>query len=275
MGIRFTCHHCSYAMHVKDFQSGKRGKCPHCSKSFRIPLESTDYSIPILDGQSESIANAPARNAIVVNKKKTVDTGSDITKTSMVAEQRKRAVSPSQSNSHAPATSTTKVRDTNQPANANGADKSIRPSLPRAFADAPNAAWYVRPPSGGQYGPADEQTLQVWIRENRVTHDSLLWREGQPQWIPSSTLLPELYQNESVSQAEDPVNEPITHEPTIATASGSFTLTRPVPTSASSAVQLTAQRKTRKRKQQWIAISILAIVSLCLCTGLVFVLFRK
>lgn len=254
MGIRFTCHHCSYAMHVKDFQSGKRGKCPHCNKSFRIPLESTDYSIPILDGKSESIAEAPAKN--------------------VVAEQRKRIVSTSQSHSHAPATST-KVRDTNQPADSKGADKSVRPLLPRAFLDAPNAAWYVRPPSGGQYGPADQQTLQLWIRENRVTHDSLLWREGQPQWIPSSTLLPELYQNESASQAEGSANEPIVNEPLIATTEGSFTITRPAITSASNAVQLTAQRKIRKRKQQWIVISILAIVSLGLCAGLIFVLFRK
>lgn len=262
-------------MHVKDFQSGKRGKCPHCNKSFRIPLESTDYSIPILDGKSESIAEAPAKNAIVINKKKTVGTGSDVAKTNVVAEQRKRSVSPSQSHSHEPATSTTKVRNTNQPADSKGADKSVRPSLPRAFADAPNAAWYVRPPSGGQYGPADQQTLQLWIRENRVTHDSLLWREGQPQWIPSSTLLPELYQNESASQAEDPANEPIASEPSNAIAEGSFTLTRPTLASASNAANLTAQRKIRKRKQQWIVISILAIVSLCLCAGLIFVLFRK
>ena len=50
MGIHFVCHHCSFALHVKDFQAGKRGKCPQCKGSFRIPDNDASYSTAIEDG---------------------------------------------------------------------------------------------------------------------------------------------------------------------------------------------------------------------------------
>lgn len=251
-------------MHVKDFQAGKRGKCPHCNKSFRIPVESTDYSIPILDGKSESIANAPARSTAVV--KKSID-----------KETRTPSQSAPSNETQSRAASSTKQQGDKRPSLPSGANTSNPQTIPSAFAAAPNAAWYVRPPSGGQYGPADQQLLQLWIRENRVTGDSLLWREGQTQWIPSATLLPELYSNESVSQSDEPLVDPTGIEPTKPKPDTSFTISRPTTTavSSTSTASMVAQRKIRKRRQQWIAISILAIVSLGLCAGLIAVLFLK
>ncbi|TWT92745.1 DUF4339 domain-containing protein [Stieleria varia] len=58
----------------------------------------------------------------------------------------------------------------------------------------PTANWYVRPPSGGQYGPATGDVLQQWIDEGRVATKSLLWRDGWPQWREASEVLPELAQ---------------------------------------------------------------------------------
>jgi hypothetical protein len=53
-------------------------------------------------------------------------------------------------------------------------------------------------------------------------------------------------------------------------------MARPSATASSSiTASVSAQRKIRKRRQQWIAISILAIVSLGLCIGLIVVLFLK
>jgi hypothetical protein len=43
-------------------------------------------------------------------------------------------------------------------------------------------SWYVRPGAGGQYGPADTETFRQWVREGRVTADSLIWRDGWPNW---------------------------------------------------------------------------------------------
>src|SRR5262249_25988977 len=50
------------------------------------------------------------------------------------------------------------------------------------FAEAPAAIWYVRPPSGGQYGPARGEIMRRWIAEGRVSSDSLVWREGWTDW---------------------------------------------------------------------------------------------
>lgn len=52
--------------------------------------------------------------------------------------------------------------------------------------------WYVRPPSGGQFGPASETMLQQWIQENRITAASLVWREGWSQWRSAVEALPQL-----------------------------------------------------------------------------------
>jgi hypothetical protein len=58
--------------------------------------------------------------------------------------------------------------------------------------DEPGAQWYVRPPAGGQYGPASGEVLKSWIAENRVTASTLIWRDGWPQWRSAREILPEL-----------------------------------------------------------------------------------
>ncbi|MCA9133129.1 MAG: hypothetical protein KDA45_08235, partial [Planctomycetales bacterium] len=47
MGIRFRCHHCESELHVKDFQAGKRGRCPECKGKFRIPTADAEHSIAV------------------------------------------------------------------------------------------------------------------------------------------------------------------------------------------------------------------------------------
>ncbi len=56
----------------------------------------------------------------------------------------------------------------------------------------PEATWYVRPPSGGQYGPADGALLKQWIGEGRVAATALIWRDGWAQWRPADEALPEI-----------------------------------------------------------------------------------
>ena len=52
--------------------------------------------------------------------------------------------------------------------------------------------WYVRPPSGGQYGPAKGDVMRKWIAEGRVSSDSLVWREGWSDWRDAGTLFASL-----------------------------------------------------------------------------------
>ncbi len=60
------------------------------------------------------------------------------------------------------------------------------------ISEAPHAVWYVRPPSGGQFGPASGDIMRSWISEGRVTIDSLVWREGWPDWQSAGSTFPGL-----------------------------------------------------------------------------------
>lgn len=60
------------------------------------------------------------------------------------------------------------------------------------FDEAPDAVWYVRPPTGGQYGPAAAAVMRTWVQEGRVSADSLVWREGWRDWQEASVVFPQL-----------------------------------------------------------------------------------
>jgi DNA-directed RNA polymerase subunit RPC12/RpoP len=66
------------------------------------------------------------------------------------------------------------------------------PAQTEALAEAPDAVWYLRPPSGGQYGPATGDTMRTWIAEGRVTPDCLVWREGWRDWQTALDVFPQL-----------------------------------------------------------------------------------
>ncbi len=60
------------------------------------------------------------------------------------------------------------------------------------LAEAGNVVWYVRPPSGGQFGPATSDVMRTWITEGRVSADSLVWREGWSDWQEAGGVFPQL-----------------------------------------------------------------------------------
>jgi hypothetical protein len=69
---------------------------------------------------------------------------------------------------------------------------AVAPTAGDPIAEAPAAIWYVRPPSGGQYGPARGDIMRKWIAEGRVSGDSLVWREGWTDWRNAGQLFPSL-----------------------------------------------------------------------------------
>ena len=66
------------------------------------------------------------------------------------------------------------------------------PTVVDPIAERPDGVWYVRPPSGGQYGPARGDIMRRWINEGRVSGDSLVWREGWDDWRSASETFPSL-----------------------------------------------------------------------------------
>ncbi len=74
-----------------------------------------------------------------------------------------------------------------------GSEQAVRDPL----ADAPNAVWYVRPPGGGQFGPASADLMKQWIGEGRIGAHSLVWREGWADWLIAQNVFAQLSDEKS------------------------------------------------------------------------------
>jgi hypothetical protein len=131
-----------HKLNVKDFLAGRKGICPTCGAKMQIPRHSIRRRSR--HGEPKSAVEVQADSA----------TGS-------------KSASPP------PGT----VEPPPMPAIA---ATSVLASDP--LSNASDAVWYVRPPSGGQFGPANSETMRVWLSEGRVGSDTLVWREGWRDW---------------------------------------------------------------------------------------------
>ncbi|MCO8124597.1 DUF4339 domain-containing protein [Stieleria sp. TO1_6] len=171
MGIRFSCHGCGKPLNIKPELAGRRGVCPECQIRFRIPTSDTQFSSPI---ESPS---ASAVQSISVRSEQSVAADKELPRA--VPAQSPSAAVPAQSTGAAVTPVVDALRDS--------AAEAIE-----SLIDDEGATWYVRPPSGGQYGPATGEVLKGWIREGRVAKNALLWRDGWPQWREAAETLPEM-----------------------------------------------------------------------------------
>jgi hypothetical protein len=174
MGIRFYCPN-GHRLHVKSFLAGKRGICPHCSARFRIPPES---EIP-----RGSPKINPNLKAAASDESEEAEPEEAAAGEAAVGDSVERLLSA--------AAAATTARD-------------APPETPPAWQpspgvdpimEAPEAVWYVRPPSGGQYGPAKGEVMRRWVAEGRVSADSLVWREGWSDWVAAGPVFPKLNAN--------------------------------------------------------------------------------
>jgi hypothetical protein len=216
MGIRFLCATCGHKLNVKSFLAGKRGVCPKCGNGVDIPLESqitkqaktakpvavtsAASGVPIV---SPSPGDGPAGISASANHRDPLPTFEAPARAKKPLSR--KAVSPS-----AGAPLDTAPADPGrlavpmQPARDR---EALRPATPVAtpvevarpepvpvdpIDEAPDAIWYIRPSSGGQYGPARGDIMRKWMGEGRVSADSLVWREGWDDWSTAVDVFPEL-----------------------------------------------------------------------------------
>jgi hypothetical protein len=121
------------------------------------------------------------------------------------------------------------------------------------LSEAGEVAWYVRPTSGGQYGPATAEVMRSWLSEGRLNADSLVWREGWRDWQEASVVFPQLSPNPSI-----PDMEPILLDPASAPV-----LLHPV------------KRRTRSQSKQMVIIGSLSLIVVVLIAVLIAILCRS
>jgi hypothetical protein len=235
MGIKFHCPN-GHKLNVKAFLAGKKGICPKCGTKMLIPTVS-EAALADSEGDSDLDETDPSQAAAKSNGSGAAAAASVAAAQTMAAPS---ALAPAVS--AAPATAATTAA--NDP-----------------IAEAPAAIWYVRPPSGGQYGPARGDIMRKWISEGRVSSDSLVWREGWTDWQNAGKLFPTLKESGTNTATQAAV-------PAVSTT---------VPLSAKASQRAASRFETKKRDSNAMAVAILAglgILCLILIGILVFVVMR-
>jgi hypothetical protein len=270
MGIRFACHQCGKRLNIKSDLAGRRGVCPACSARFRIPLHDAEESLPV-EQKPDAIASSPAvPNPSPPSKRHASGAPETPTGTASPVD----AVTPQrpESSASAPANNATFAieQGVGEPPAGEDSPVSNPAAARRGAVDAlsehePEAIWYVRPPTGNQYGPASTELLRQWIDEDRVAATALLWRDGWPQWRAAAEALPELADSlPGGGESAGPSGEPFAGAaPTQSRPSQSTTRDTVSAVDLAGQATVGAERRVRSlRRVMWIGI--LAAVALLL-----------
>ena len=245
MGIRFRCHHCEHELNLKEFQAGRRARCPACSGRFRVPTASADFSDPLDDQEVQLAATATAT---------------------------KNATTSANTFNLRPSSSDPDVMAGRAALSNAGSQASpaIQSTLPAAIREAPQAVWYVRPPGGEQYGPAEAYVFHGWLQDHRIGADSLVWRDGWPQWQLAGDVFAEHFgANWRVAQGSGALVDDDTIDSPIADSDSNQ------PGNAEPVVSKVALiRRKKKQTTYGIVIGILAILAIVLIAVLVSVVFK-
>lgn len=249
MGIKFCCQACDKKLHVKSFLAGKRGVCPKCGATIRIPLHSdaaysdATYSDATPPGDEEaSEPRHPPAAGTSAGQSAAGRTPQREAPSAPAAQKTVRATAPVSSGHQAP--------------DAAGVGTSVAPD---PIAEAPDAVWYVRPPTGGQFGPADGAIMLRWLEDGRVSADALVWREGWSDWKTAGPVFPSL----NISPGRTPESAPAL--PADAPANGEFALAADRPAAARRSPHVRSKRVGR---------NVAIIIALALaCVGLVVALY--
>lgn len=244
MGIRFACHVCDHPLNIKRELAGRVGVCPQCHGRFRIPRTDAPRSLP-LDASDVDVQPALPKSA---------------------AGQRSAAPRPDRGASAAAKPQSAAPQQPLAAAQVPG---------PRSLLDEADVQWYVRPPAGGQYGPATGDVLRGWIAENRVTPSTLVWRQGWDQWRSAREVLPELAEPAPIASLAPtaPLRSTSAAPVAAATPEGIPSVQAGAPVKLVGQAGIGQVRSARReRRRTWIVL--LAVISVCLIALLIFIALR-
>jgi len=198
MGIRCYCPN-GHKLNIKEFLAGRMGICPHCGVKFPIPKESTRAATKKRQGKKGQREPTAQAIPLVENHVPPAAEGQTFGATPgdatpqpsapVIIPQDPSATAPSTFVAAGPAPATPTV----SPAvPATPLSRPAEPEAPDPLTEAGDVVWYVRPASGGQFGPANAEVMRAWITEGRVAADSLVWREGWRDWQEAAEVFPQL-----------------------------------------------------------------------------------
>lgn len=199
MGIRFLCDTCGKKLNIKEELAGKKGRCPKCDAVITIPTEST---LPASEKPKAAEDKAEAVSSVSEGetkaKQKPVKPGTSASTSSKPAsgnaDKTKTRSKPEEQTPSPPPLPVSESQETPADDSHDESDSESRESESReavsaptdVLAEYPNAQWFVRPSSGGQFGPAASDVMKTWLGEGRIGRDSLVWCEGWEEWQPAS-----------------------------------------------------------------------------------------
>lgn len=282
MGIRFQCENCGRKLHVKDEVAGKKGSCPQCKSIIRIPLQSIPEeqmakvgAKPATPAAPSSAASTAAVSSQAMPAAERDSSSRQLTPAAIPTSELPPATARSSSSTLAGAPSATELVEAeiadssgSDPDQLHDPDQIGAPPIPGTadpIDEEPEAHWYVRPPAGGQFGPAQGYLMRQWIEEGRVQGQALVWREGWEDWKAAEEAFPEL----SASSVMAP--------PSASTGIGSqpASQTAPIPVDESAGKILAYKRKkARANGCAIVAIVFLSLIAVGLA-GLLFVILSK
>lgn len=233
MGIRFYCPTCGNKLNVKAFLAGKRGVCPQCGAGLDIPLESqigqnaekkaskppgrekADSAVP---DESMTVPVVPPSSADSTpdGLPATVPASSEPVMATAVSSSAAQADSPPTEPMAVPTGPAAEAQPATPVRPATRVATPVTPAPVDPIEESPDSSWYVRPPSGGQYGPARGDIMRKWMSEGRVSSDSLVWRDGWEDWRTACEVFPSLG---SAAVPPAPVPAPAPYAPSAPAAS--------------------------------------------------------
>lgn len=166
MGIRFKCHLCQEPLNVKSDLARKRGVCPRCKGKFRVPEGSQEHSLSLdfVPTNSMNTVGDVSNKTAVPNSVSVKLASKAITKPIAMPAEASKSIASSNADVATANESTATALETTAPVVES------------------EQLYFVRPPSGGEYGPAGKETIELWISQRRITAETLVCKLGSSQW---------------------------------------------------------------------------------------------
>ncbi|MCE9630344.1 MAG: hypothetical protein K8S94_06465 [Planctomycetia bacterium] len=179
MGIVAHCP-MGHRVKVKDHLAGKKGVCPTCGTTFRIP-------------RLESAAVRPLANGLPVAAVVSLDHDLAATLPPALAlappGSSPAAAQPAEPRQDPPAITFEPLEPDADMVVA--ADDLSSAPVPAVIDEAPHASWCVAVPGGEASSAMSGEAILEWLGTGDVTGAELVWRSDWPEWRPIGEVFPD------------------------------------------------------------------------------------